>query len=102
MEEALPQAGGGQRRTSRTCGRRSIRTARGRRAPRRSSLASCPPTCLSEPRGGPSAAAGDGELSLKELAAYYGVDLNKAKNAPQEEMSDEKILEALQLQATLS
>lgn len=45
---------------------------------------------------------GDGELSLKELATYYGFDLTKKKGESQEELSDEKIMEALQMQATLA
>jgi len=45
---------------------------------------------------------GDGELSLKELATYYGFDLTKKKGENQEELSDEKIMEALQMQATLA
>ena len=45
-------------------------------------------------------ANGDGNLSMDELAAYYGYDLNKG-NAEQAEMSDEKILEALAMQAAL-
>ena len=48
----------------------------------------------------------DGELSLQELAAYYGFNLspsaNRAGKAGDEEMTDEQILEALQLSATLA
>lgn len=44
---------------------------------------------------------GDGNMSMDELAKYYGYDLNK-KDEDQGEMSDEKILEALQLQAQLA
>ena len=45
-------------------------------------------------------ANGDGNLSMNELATYYGYDLNK-NDDDQEEMSDEKILEALAMQAAL-
>lgn len=41
-----------------------------------------------------------GTLELKELAKYYGYDLDKLKD--DQEMSDEQILEALQMQAALA
>jgi len=48
----------------------------------------------------------DGELSLHELAAHYGFNLspsaNRAGKGGDEEMTDEQILEALQLSATLA
>jgi len=52
---------------------------------------------------------GDGNLSLQELAAYYGVKLTaeglkkaaSGTDVTNDEMTDEQILEALQLQATL-
>ena len=43
---------------------------------------------------------GDGELSMEELATYYGFDLT-ANAMKEEEMDDAKILEMLQMQAAL-
>ena len=47
---------------------------------------------------------GDGELTLNELCEYYGIDTKKCASAlkQQKEMSDDKLLEALQLQSLLN
>ena len=47
---------------------------------------------------------GDGELSLQELASHYGFNLSPSANrrSARESMSDEQILETLQLSATLA
>lgn len=47
---------------------------------------------------------GDGVLTLKELCAYYCIDAGEATSAieSQKQMSDDKLLEALQLQAIVN
>jgi hypothetical protein len=44
---------------------------------------------------------GDGDLSFNELSSHYGYDSTATEGKGDAEMSDEQILEALQMQATL-
>ena len=45
---------------------------------------------------------GDGNLTVEELATYYGFSMDGADTGSSNEMTDEQILEALQLASTLA